>query len=286
MYKLNRYLIAFFSLAAFASCEDNSMNDPQPIAVGARRASCSTLNYGDSLFHLRDDRKDYVISPGKNLRGTFGATPNGLHINPATGDINISKSETGLRYRVFFVPTNSKDTCSQYLTVSGIDYLSKIYKLSSGDTLLKPVYNGRRDQSLPCGEGNNGADGCEFDTDGDVGELKAATQGIAINKKNAIINLKRTLRNGAFGANPENGTAQVAKIYYRINDSSRKARNFIKVKFIYYATTRDIPAGLKNQIRTENARMAASPTAPSTLPVAYSEDGRPVRPPIIVIVGH
>lgn len=58
-------------------------------------------------------------------------------INAATGAINVTKSDHGLKYRVWFVKAGTSDTCNRYVTLSGINYVSRLYNISSTDTLVK-----------------------------------------------------------------------------------------------------------------------------------------------------
>ncbi|MFP4096893.1 MAG: hypothetical protein ACLFUB_20585, partial [Cyclobacteriaceae bacterium] len=140
------FLLVF--LLALAACEDDTQN-PE---TDTETLDCSQLQYEDTIFYLRDQAADYIVSPLNTLQGTFGASPEGLAIDPASGDINVSQSETGLRYEVYFTPENSTDTCRTIITISGIDYENRVYRLDLDETQAVPIYNGVREASLPCSD--------------------------------------------------------------------------------------------------------------------------------------
>lgn len=308
MRKFNLYLVVFLLIVAFIGCERDSIRSSDNVlspdaALRASATVCTAFNYADSIFYLikqgKGPKADYIVSPKKGLSvGIFGAYPAGLQINASTGAINVTASETGLKYRVYYVKRGTQDTCNRYITISGIDYLSSTHVLAQGDTLLKPLYRGRPGATIPCTSGGSNADnsvadaGCEFD-DGDDDDNNGTEepsagqqlrpQGVDVSKLSAIINLRQTVRNGVFGKTPVNGASKVFRLYYRIGDSSNKALNHIDVKFVYYDRTSDVPASLKSQIRSENARMAASAAGARA---AYEDYSRAPRPPIIVIVGY
>ena len=108
-----------------------------------------------------------------------------------------------------------------------------------------------------CGGGN---DKCEFDdgSDDDNGNgsadepppgQRANDQKVRVRTKSGVINLKKTLGDGAFGPNPQNGDRKEVTIYYRLNDCSSKSLQKITVELIYYAKQSDIPAALINEVR-------------------------------------
>ena len=306
MFRFNLYVIASFLLIAFGSCEKESLTDTAPIApTGALRvdpASCTAFRYADTIFYLRDQRENYIVEPVKGLSGTYGASPAGLAINASTGAINVTKSETGLRYRVHYVRAGTKDTCSRFITISGIDYLNSIHVLAKNDTLLEPLYNAKSIASMPCANGNANSkgnsltvDGCEFDDDDDdddkngydnepMGGQQLRLQGVAVSKLNGVINLKQTVKNGTFGANPVSGVSRIFRLFYRIDDRSKKALNHIDVKLVYYNKVSDVPASLMSYIKTQNARIAAKPGTGTALSMNFERD-TPSRPPVIIICG-
>lgn len=281
MHTLKLNLLVFALAMTVGACEKDSVTaDESPVAAGnalrAKASSCAAFNYADSVYFIRNQASDYIVSPVKALAGTYGASPAGLSINPATGAINVSKSETGLRYTVFFVPAGTQDTCSRTVTVSGIDFTSAVYDLSKSNGLVKPTYRGRDESGMPCGTDGT----CEF---GDNNTLA-----LGIGKKDAVIDLKSALGNGVFGNKPKNGTSRIYRIYYRINDASKKALNHIDVRFTYYSKMSDVPASLLNAVKAQNnpnARQIASPTTGTVLPVGFATAVSSGRPPDIIIVG-
>src|SRR5512139_2634794 len=84
-------------LAAFlllGSCKKSS--DGQQPAI--------TLSYGDSVFYVKSTAADYVINPVTVRGGQYFGFPEGIDIDENTGAITVNKSETGLRYKIFFIP--------------------------------------------------------------------------------------------------------------------------------------------------------------------------------------
>lgn len=203
------FLIALSSFLFLSACEDDAeeiinVSDPgQQDQNGQPPASlspfdCSVFGYGDTIFYLRDQPEDYIIRPtDTTLSGSFGAFPEGLVLDTVSGAINVSQSETGLRYEVFFVPANQTDTCRVRLVISGIDYESAVYRIDEGDTLAVPVYNASQEALIPCDDDDDDDDDeddsddsddpddpddpddddCEFDSDD-----SATSLGLAINQ--------------------------------------------------------------------------------------------------------
>lgn len=284
--------------------------------------NCSLISYSDTLVYFKNQSGDYKMEPLVRRDGSYGGIPEGLEINESNGEINVTKSESGLKYKVFFIPKNTSDTCFTSLTISGIDYKSKIYILDQGDSLAIPIYNSNANFTVPGGRqtadggsgGNSGSGssgsgsgssisansgsgssnsgksgGSEFDDDDDDDDgdgtadeplpgQQVIPQGVAIDKANGKIALKKSLRNGLFGTNPSNGTTKKFKIYYRLDDPSDKALNAIEVQFHYFTNPGDIPIELKNSILEKNQSTSKGRIA--------AESVRKPRPPDIVIVGR
>jgi cobalamin biosynthesis protein CobT len=138
---------------------------------------------------------------------------------------------------------------------------------------------------------NDDDDGCEFDDDEDDDDgdgtsdepasgQDVISQGVAISKTVGTINLKQSMLNGALGANPANGTSQTFRIYYRLNDNSQKALNYIDVKLHYFRYITDVPQSLINlaQQKNQNVRLANKNLR---IKEAFGK-----RPPDIIIVGR
>lgn len=228
-------------------------NAENPATAAATISICDKFAYSDTIFFPAELPSDYIIKPINKLTGTYGAYPDGLKINPTNGNIDITESETGLKYIVWFVPGGSTDTCKKYLTVSGINYTDSIYVLANNPGVAMPVYNANPLKATDC------RGGCEFDDghdddDGDgfadeppAGE-QVIPQGIAMNKSTGAINLKKSILNGALGKNPASGTYKDFILNYRISDKSAKALNKIGFRMYFYKTKAEIPASLKKEL--------------------------------------
>jgi hypothetical protein len=207
---------------------DDINNPPNPT---------TKLSYGDSIIYLKPTSGNYKVMPqplGK--QGTFLAFPDGLDVNALTGEINVSTSETGMRYKVMFIPNGTRDTISTKIVLSGINYKDFYHIQAANDSLSRPFYNANFNNfSMPC-VGNS----CQFDTDG-----SARAGGLVIDPNTGIINLKRTLTSGFF----RNGTAQDGDkkevlVKYKLNDASNGAVNSIKVKLYFYINQSTVEADL------------------------------------------
>lgn len=193
-----------------------------------------TLSYPDSIFYVKENVNDNIVRPDKSQAGKYFGFPEGIEIDEASGAIDINKSETGLHYKIFFVPDGSNDTLESTILISGINYYDKIYNLSENDTIALPVYNGNVANEIPGANANS-----IFDED-----RGCNNQGIAVNLGDAKINLAETVRNGVFGETPANGASIETDMVYRIDDKSGKALNKLRVKLYYFDTAADITPDL------------------------------------------
>ena len=211
----------FFCVLFAISCSKNSSNGTTPPVVPPG----FTLSYGDSVFYLQNQATDYIVAPvSTGLTGTYTGFPDGIEIDSKTGAINVSKSEMGLRYRIGFVPDGSTDTISTVVLLSGINFLDGFYKLSTADSILKPIYNGTAGNLLP---GIN--NGSVFDEGSGCNSA-----GCNVNIASGSINLAQTVRNGGFGTTPSNNDRHEFQMNYRINDKSSKALNTLRVKLYFF----------------------------------------------------
>lgn len=304
-------LITFGSLLFFSACEDDAEEIINTNAPGQQDQNsqpspnlppfdCSVFGYGDTIFYLQNQPQDYIVRPtDTTLDGSFGAFPEGLVLDTVSGAINVSQSETGLRYEVFFVPEGRADTCRTRLIISGIDYQSKVHRIDEGDTLAVPIYNGSQEALNPCEDDDDedddsddpddpddpDDDDCEFDNDDSAADL-----GLAINPDNGAINLRQTMANGALGVNPINGDSLDFTINYQLNDLSNLAPNAITIRVFYYDEIANVPQDLldavetkRNSILRTQSRWSAK-AARTTRTIRGRGQGRG-RPPYIVIVG-
>jgi hypothetical protein len=212
-------------------------------SVNAVVSTCDQFAYPDTIFYLTNLPGSYVVNPVTPLTGTYGANPAGLKINASSGSIDITGSETGLEYAVWFLAKGAKDTCKKFITVSGINYMDSTYVLANNPDTAGPIYNANPLKPTDC------SGGCQFDV-GPVAQ-QVSTQGIAINKATGVINLKKSFQNGALGKNPVNGTFKDFILQYRLGDKSGGALNQIGFRLYYYKMKSQIPASL---IETETAK--------------------------------
>lgn len=238
------------------------------------------LSYGDSILFLKNQSTDYIVYPTEQRAGQYFGFPDGIEIDGATGAINVSKSETGLRYRITYVSPQG-DTSKTVVVISGINFLDKFHHLSQGDSIAFPVYNASIERVLP-------VNGSNFD-DGNL----ANSGGCSVKTVNGQINLSQTVRNGVFGAIPQNDAKQEFDIYYRLNDNSEKALNKIRVKIYYYNTMNDVAPDLLQTLQdrsNDGVFLGTSsnqiPTDPSTLRTQSTLRAAKPRPPCVIIIAN
>src|SRR5690242_7406880 len=190
------FLAVFFSFAA-CSKSGSSGNAVLPPGDDAK------LSYGDSIFYVKEGDDENVVLPQGNLKGKFSGFPEGIEIDEVTGAINVDKSETGLRYRITFIPDNApQDTLTTIVLLSGISYLDKIYYIDQDQLTANAVYNGRTENILP---GTNGQS--VFDDGGGCNG-----EGVAVNVGDGSIDLSQTIANGVFGDVPQNGAQKEVEL--------------------------------------------------------------------------
>jgi hypothetical protein len=281
--KVYTALFLFASLIlAFFSCSKSKISEdanPIPFPTDIPLDNCSNgPDYGATVIcpQWRGPNGDHKIRPKNDPGvGTYFAWPEGLVIDHNTGEVNVSDSETGARYIIGFVRSGTHDTCLKELTIGGVTYVDSVYVLSANDTLALPHFNANPLPTTICdpsddtdypgnssGGNGGGSDKCEFDdgSDDDNGNgqadepppgQRANDQKVRVRTLSGIINLKKTLEEGAFGSNPQNGDRKQVTIYYRLNDCSVKALQHIKVDLIYYEKKSDIPVTLLNDLRVK-----------------------------------
>lgn len=253
---------------------------------------CMPPDYGDSILCYQWlGGQDYKILPINNPgKGRYITTSEGLVIDSITGEINVTKSESGLPFKVGFIPEGSQDTCFTKVITSGINYLDGIHVLGDDDTLLVPMYNGTLGY-VPVCEPNGSLNGCEYDDgeDDDNGNgladepppgFSLNQNNIIIDKRTGVISLRRSLISGIFGVlNPANGKTVNATLYYRLSDCSNGALRRIDLKFTYYNKLSDVPQGLINDIED---------VVKGILKLLFRTNGKvgKARPPHIVVVAN
>ena len=261
-------------------------------------SACDQFAYPDTIFYPQELPNDYTIMPTNNLTGTYGSYPDGLKMNTVTGKIDITESETGLRYLIWFISAGTTDTCKKFITVSGVNFADSIYVLNNNSGIAAPVYNATLNERVGCINGD-----CEFDdgADDDDGDgfadeppsgQEVIPQGIALNKADGKIDLKQSIANGALGSNPAPGAYKNFTLNYRISDKSAKTLNKIHFRLYYFNTKAEIPDSLKRVLRIRkpliilNQPEGNSPNAiniPSGFQPAAKKEIK-CRPPYIIVV--
>lgn len=242
------------------------------------------LSYGDSIFYIKNAVGDVLVNPTEVRAGTYTGFPEGIQINELNGEVNVSKSETGLRYRITFKDAVTGDTSSTIILISGINYYDKIYNLSNNDTTVVPVYNASTSRTIPANSVFDEGNGCN-------------SVGVAVDINAATINIAQSIRNGLFGNVPKNGDTKEVEMKYRVNDGSNKSLNSLKVKLYYFNTAADITPDyiqlLKDREGTILGANTGSPLAGWNTEIVSGAAGTGTtkgvakpRPPCIFIVGR
>lgn len=258
-------IIVLSSLAIACNKETNNSDSSGPYQ----------LSYGDSIIFMKAAAGDYIVNPTTTRPGTYSGFPDGIEIDDNTGAINVSKSETGLRYRITHTAPNGTITETK-VVLSGITFKDHFYYLSNNDSIAFPIYNADENRILPL-------NGSVFD-EGNI----ANGGGCSVRTDNGKINLKETIRNGVFGAVPRNDAQETFEIKYRINDGSGKTENKLKVLLYWYNTINDVPQyvwDILNDRTTQGVFLKNSPSNTTTISGRTGQLAKP-RPPCVIIVDH
>ena len=226
------------------------------------------LSYGDSILNLKPTG-DNIVHPTSQRPGRYSGFPEGIEIDEVTGAIDISDSETGLRYRITHTAPDGTKTETK-VVLAGITFKDHIYYLSANDSIAHPVYNANESRILPL-------TGSSFD-EGNI----ANGGGCSVKTDNGKINLKETIRNGVFRIPPQNDEQQTFEIKYRINDGSGKSLNKLKVLLYWYNTVNDIPQYVWDIL---NERVTQGVFLRGGTGAVLEQVAKP-RPPCVVIVDH
>lgn len=225
------------------------------------------LSYGDSIIYLQPTAGDYIIHPLEHRAGTYSGFPEGIEIDEETGAIDVSDSETGLRYLITHTSPSGRKTQTK-IVLSGITFTDRYYRLSQNDSIASPVYNASPYRQLPL-------TGSSFDEGG-----LANSGGCSVKTTNGQINLAETIRNGVFGATPENDKRETFEIRYRLNDASGKAENRLKVLLYYYETMADVPEDVLETLRDREEQGVFLKSGGALGKVAKP------RPPCVIIIAN
>lgn len=233
------------------------------------------LSYGDSIIYLKPSAGDYIINPLVHREGVYTGFPDGIEIDDQTGAINVSKSETGLRYRITHTSPQGRMTTTM-VVLSGITFTDHFYRLATGDSVAHPVYNASTDRILPL-------NGSIFDEDN-----LANGGGCAVRTNDGKINLAESIRKGVFGANPQNDDKKEIEIKYRINDGSGKTLNKLKVLLYWYNTMADVPQyvwEILNDRANQGVFLRNGNIATNNTSLQIEKEARP-RPPCVIIIAN
>lgn len=262
----NKGVFVFILISlVFTSCQKNAGEPNGPY----------DLNYGDSILYLRPSTGDYIVYPTTQRSGTYTGFPEGIEIDDNTGAINVSKSETGLRYRITHRAPDGTETTTK-IVLSGITFTDHYYRISAGDSVASPVYNASPSRILPL-------TGSSFD-EGNV----ANNGGCSVKTTNGQINLAETIRNGVFGTIPQNDARRDFEIEYRLNDASGKSKNKLRIRLYYYDTMADVPQDLLETLRDREELgvfLRNGSTATGTLTGRIERVAKP-RPPCVIIIAN
>ena len=259
--------------------DTTAVHPPFPVNTLASTSACSALPiYGDTIIYPQPaSGQDYIFnvvnSPGT---GKYFAWPQGMMIDANTGAINVTKSETGLKYAIGFVKDGTTDTCLSTLVIGGAAYMDSVYVIQDGQKNALPYFDANPYLSSIC-NGTGQGNGCSFDVGG-----AARQQKVIINTGSGVIDLDKTLNGtgllglgGAFGLLPVNGSTITTRIYYKLNDASNNALQHIDVQLQYFDTRSAIGAGLLGSVLNKlNNLMSGN---------MISNYANP-RPPLIIIV--
>jgi hypothetical protein len=290
--------LPFVLLLVIVACNktDNTDNgDPEkvkeeeivngtPLSGNPSTTCTNAPNYGDSIvFSKPRTGGDIFVEPINNtgIQGTYLSWPEGLIINRTSGAINLSQSETGVRYKVAFVKKGTTDTCVSQLIVGGLSYMDHIYVIDQHDTLAKPIFNAdpfgpsicdaSDDSDYPDG-GANGNNKCQFDNA--APGSKANDLRLRVRTTSGIINLKKSLTDGLFPPNVKNGDFKMIPIQYKLSDASNQALQTVTVQVMYFDKVTSIPQTLQLEISSKNTSMLSYQVV----------NGKP-RPPLLIIAG-
>jgi len=202
------------------------------VPASSAAPSCPALPiYGDTLIFQQPAAGDYIVHPVNNPGpGKYFAWPVGMVLDQNSGAINITQSQTGMRYILGFVKSGTTDTCLQQLIIGGAAYYDSVYVFENGATTAPPYFEANPYLPSVCANG-----GCTFDVTG-----SAAAQKVIVDKSTGVIDLQKTLNGtllglgGAFGLVPVDGATVTTTIYYKINYGSNNALQNIQVQLQYY----------------------------------------------------
>ena len=255
---------------------DSNINTNGGSINSAPSSSCPLSPiYGDTIiFTQPTSGPDYIFNPVNNPGpGKYFAWPVGMVLNQNTGAIDLTASQTGMKYAIGFVKAGTTDTCMSTLIVGGASYYDSVYVIADNDTAATPYFEANPYLPNICAGG-----GCTFDVNG-----AAAAKKVIVDKTTGVINLGQTLQpsglagllGGAFGLLPQSGSSITVPIYYKLNDASNEAMESISVQIEYFDSESQISSGvLGGVLNSLNSLLSGNLISTSANP----------RPPLIIIV--
>ena len=227
--------------------------------------------YGDTIiFTQPTNGADYIFYPVNDPGpGKYFSWPVGMVLDQNTGAIDLTASQTGMKYAIGFVKSGTTDTCMSTLVVGGASYYDSVYVLQDGQTTAAPYFEANPYLPNICAGG-----GCTFDVNG-----AAAAKKVIVNTTTGVIDLQKTLNGGllggAFGLLPQSGSSITVPIYYKLNDASNQAIESISVQIQYFDSKSQISSGvLAGLLNIVNNLTSGNILSTSANP----------RPPLIIIV--
>lgn len=227
--------------------------------------------YGDTvIFAVGNGSSDYMLSPVNNPGpGFYYSWPFGLMLNDSTGTIDVTKSETGIRYYIEYVRNGANDTCISTLILTGAAYLDSIYTQKPNVvSTAEPYFEGNINMNNICNTDSN----CHWVLGTDPDE-----QHIHMDAHNGFINLDQSLQDGVFGTPAVNGASVNAPIFYTL-DNNPNGLQSLTVQLMYYDSASSIPAAIVAEIQNRS-RNANSNQILGKTPAAS-------RPPLIIITRY
>ncbi len=267
--------------------KDSTLSEASSVASLNDATLPGTLSYGDSIFYTALTGTSKVIFPLSKPAdsGFFASNLPGIELDSASGRINVSRSETGLRYKVYYVSLLSYQPIdSTSITISGIDYKDGVYDISSSDTTAFPIYNMVTEASIP---ENSEFDETDLNND-NIEDIPGANRNkLMVNTHDGTINLKESFLKGVFGPTLFNGKKKDITIFYRLNDGSNRVLNKITIRLVYFQSRALIPESMSLEINSRNDRyqvLGTTTTETGLLTYYTTTYYKPKRPPLIVIV--
>jgi hypothetical protein len=270
-YYLVVLLILITACSKSAAVDDTGVNpSPNPNPIPS-----NVINYGDSIFYLKSIGTNIVSPLPMNRAGKFIGFPKGIELDSVNGNISLTESEMGLRYKIMFVPNGTTDTISTKIVLAGINFYDGIYRLSQGDSIAMPIYNAKGVTYTP------GSFGTGLNNSFDEGN-GCNNQGCAVSVVNGRINLAKSLRDGAISSS--NDSQKEFTYYYKMDDASSRTLNKLKIKLYYYQRRADIPQYLWDIILLDHAGTILKNA--QGIEIANIQATARPRPPCIVIVDN